>query len=114
MSKTMPNPDADAYWRALTGMGINLLMSKVADTVRLAETVLDLKTVYDETDFAIFCHSGAEWMVHSYASYHNKPLLGLTGDGALRAVGVGMRVYGIDRCEAVARAAAAGHRFCRP
>ena len=43
MSKTMPNPDADAYWRALTGMGINLLMSKVADTVRLAETVLDLK-----------------------------------------------------------------------
>ena len=42
MSKTMPKPDAAAYGRVLTGMGINLLVSQVADTVRFAETVLDL------------------------------------------------------------------------
>ena len=53
MSKTMPKPDAAAYGRALTGMGINLLVSQVADTVRFAETVLGLETVYADTDFAI-------------------------------------------------------------
>ena len=109
MSKTMPKPDAAAYGRALTGMGINLLVSQVADTVRFAETVLGLETVYADTDFAILRHGGAEWMVHSDASYHSNPLLGLTGDGALRGVGVELRVYGVDPDEAAARAAAAGH-----
>ena len=109
MSKTMPKPDAAAYGRALTGMGINLLVSQVADTVRFAETVLGLETVYADTDFAILRHGGAEWMVHSDASYHSNPLLGLTGDGAPRGVGVELRVYGVDPDEAAARAAAAGH-----
>ena len=84
----MPKPDAAAYGRELTGMGINLLVSQVADTVRFAETVLGLETVYADTNFAILSHGGAKWMVHSDASYHNNPLLGLTGDGALRGVGV--------------------------
>ena len=109
MFKTMPKPDADAYGRALTGMGINLLVSHVADTVRFAETVLGLETVYADTDFAILGHGGAEWMVHSDASYHSNPLLGLTGNGALRGVGVELRVYGVDPDKAAARAAAAGH-----
>ena len=109
MSKTMPKPDAAAYGRALTGMGINLLVSQVADTVRFAETVLGLETVYADTDFAILRLGGAEWMVHSDGSYHSNPLLGLTGDGALRGVGVELRVYGVDPDEAAARAAAAGH-----
>ena len=71
--------------------------------------MLDLETVYADTDFAILRHGGVEWMVHSDASYHSNPLLGLTGDGALRGVGVELRVYGVDPDEAAARAAAAGN-----
>ena len=48
-------------------------------------------------------------MMHSDASYHRNPLLGLTGDGALRDVGVELRVYGVDPDQAEARATAAGH-----
>ena len=40
----MPKPDAAAYGGAHTGMGINILISQVADTVRFAETVLGLET----------------------------------------------------------------------
>ena len=105
MSKTMPKPDAAAYGRALTGMGINLLVSQVADTVRFAETVLGLETVYADTDFAILRHGGAEWMVHSDASYHSNPLLGLTGDGALRGVGVELPSSRGSRRRGSARAA---------
>ena len=105
----MPKPDAATYERAHTGMGINLLVSQVADTMRFAETVLGLETVYADTDFTILRHGGADWIVHSDASYHSNPLLGLTGDGALRGVGVELRVYGVDPDEAAARAAAAGN-----
>ena len=114
MSNTVLKPDAAAYGRVLTGMGINLLGSQVADTVRFAETVLGLKTLYADTDFAILQHGGAEWMVHSDAIYYTNPLLGLTGDGALHGVGIELRVYGVDPDEAAARAVAAGHLNCRP
>lgn len=87
MSKTMPKPDAAAYGRARTGMGINLLISQVADT-----------------DFAILHHGCAKWMVHNGASHHSNPLLGLTSNGALRGIGVELRVHGVDQEEEAARA----------
>ena len=59
MSKTTPKPDAAAYRPVLTGMGIDLLVSHFADTVRFAETLLGLETVYADTDFAIRRHGGA-------------------------------------------------------
>ncbi|MGB1006476.1 MAG: hypothetical protein ACPGVX_04830 [Thalassobaculaceae bacterium] len=109
MAETTSKPDGAAYGRALTGMGINILVSQVADTVRFTEDVLGLETVYADADFAILRHGGAEWMVHSDASYHSNPLLGLTGDGAVRGLGVELRIYGVDPDDAAARAAAHDH-----
>lgn len=114
MSETVPKPDATAYGRGLTGMGINILVSQVADTVRFTETVLQLTTVYVDADFAILRHGGSEWMVHGDASYHSNPLLSLTGDGAVRGIGVELRVYGVDPDAAAARAAARGHPVLHP
>ena len=105
----MPKPDAAAYGSALTGMGINLLVSQVAHTVRFAETVLGLETVYAHTDFTSLRHGGAEWMAHNDAGYHSNPLLGLTGDGAVRGFGVESPVYGVDPGGTAARVAAGGY-----
>ena len=63
----------------------------------------------DDADFAVLAHGGQQWMLHGDHTYHSNPLLGLTGDGALRGVGVELRVYGIDPDDAEAKARALGH-----
>ena len=103
---------ADAYGRSLTGMGVNLLVREVARSVAFLTEVLRLKTVYADADFAVLRHGGREGgqdvILHADHTYAEHPLLALTGDGALRGVGVELRLYGIDPDAAEARARARG------
>ncbi len=102
-------PSADAYGRSLRGFGVNMLVRDVARSVGFLAEVLGVEVVYNDRDFAVCRHRGAEWMLHSDASYHSNPLLSLTGDGAIRGAGLELRLYGIDPDAAAARAEAAGH-----
>jgi catechol 2,3-dioxygenase-like lactoylglutathione lyase family enzyme len=104
---------ADAYGRSLTGMGVNLLVREVARSVAFLSEVLGLELVYADADFAVLRHgspggSGQDVILHADHSYAEHPLLALTGDGALRGVGVELRLYGIDPDAAEARARARG------
>ena len=102
----------DAYGRSLTGMGVNLLVREVARSVAFLTEVLRLETVYADADFAVLRHGGREGgqdvILHADHTYAAHPLLALTGDGALRGVGVELRLYGIDPDAAEARARARG------
>ncbi len=109
----MPEPKkpwmaADAYGRSLTGMGVNLLVREVAREVAFLTEVLGLEAVYADADFAVLRHAGQDIMLHADPTYAEHPLLALTGDGALRGVGVELRLYGIDPDAAEARARARG------
>ncbi len=89
-------PSGEAYGRALRGFGVNLLVRDVLASVRFLVEVLEVEQVYSDADFALMRHQGMEFMLHADGTYHSNPLLGLTGDGAIRGVGVELRVYGVD------------------
>jgi catechol 2,3-dioxygenase-like lactoylglutathione lyase family enzyme len=72
------------------------------------QDVLGLEGVYGDADFAVLRHDGQDLILHADHTYSEHPLLALTGDGALRGVGVELRLYGIDPDAAEARARARG------
>ncbi len=101
-------PAGDEYGRRLRGLGINLLVRDVLATVGFLVEVMELEQVYSNPDFAILRHQGMELMLHADGTYHSNPLLGLTGDGAIRGVGVELRLYGVAPDGAAKRAEARG------
>jgi catechol 2,3-dioxygenase-like lactoylglutathione lyase family enzyme len=101
-------PDGAVYGKALRGFGVNLLVRDVLASVAFHVQILGVEHVYSNADFAIMRHQGIEWMLHADHTYHDNPLLGLTGDGAVRGVGCELRLYGIDPDAAADRARARG------
>jgi catechol 2,3-dioxygenase-like lactoylglutathione lyase family enzyme len=104
---------ADDYGRSLRGFGVNLLVRDVARAAAFQTEVLALEMVYQDSDVAVVRHRDAtgravEWMLHADHAYAAHPLLGLTGDGALRGAGVELRLYDHDPDGAEARARARG------
>ncbi len=103
-----PWMDAADYGRSLKGFGVNLLVRDVARSAAFLSEVLELEEVYSDVDFAVLRYAGHDVIVHADHTYSEHPLLGLTGDNALRGVGVELRVYGVDPDAAEARARARG------
>ena len=103
-----PWMSAPDYGRSLRGMGVNLLVREVARSVAFLTEVLGLETVYEDADFAVLRHAGQDVILHADHTYGAHPLLTLTGDGALRGVGVELRLYDVDPDAAEARARARG------
>ena len=101
-------PAAD-YGRSLAGFGVNLLVRDVGRAVAFLTEILGVTAVHATRDFAVMAHGGQQWMLHGDHTYHSHPLLALTGDGALRGIGVELRLYGIDPDAAEAKARAAGY-----
>ncbi len=100
---------ADAFGRSLRGLGVNLLVPKIMPVLEFATEVLSLEAVYSDDDFAVLRHGDHSWMLHADHTYHAHPLLALTGDGALRGVGLELRVYGVDPDLAEGRARERGY-----
>ena len=102
---------AEEYGRSLKGLGINLLVRDVARSVAFATDVLGATVAFADRDFAVLryktARAEAEWMLHADHTYGDHPLLALTGDNALRGVGVELRLHGLDPDAA----AAAAHRL---
>jgi uncharacterized glyoxalase superfamily protein PhnB len=109
VQSTSCRPDGATYRRALTGIGFNLLVDDMSRTLDFLRQVLTLEPVYADTDFAIMRHDGMEFMLHSDASYHSNPLLGLLEQGAMRGTGVELRLYGVDPDTAASQAQSLGH-----
>lgn len=107
-TQDVEKPNGAAYGKALKSFGVNLLVRDVLAAVRFQVEVLGAEQVYSDTDFAIMRHQGSEWMLHGDHTYHDNPLLGLTGDGAMRGVGCELRLYGVDPDQAAERARARG------
>lgn len=103
-----PFMPAAAYGRGLRGMGVNLLVRDVPRAVAFQTEVLGASCVYADQDFAVLRLGAGEWMLHADHSFADHPLLALTGDGALRGVGVELRLYDADPDACAARARAAG------
>ena len=107
-----PWMEAPAYGRSLRGFQVNLLVKDVARSVTFAREVLEASVIYADADFAVLRHgAGPEWMLHADHTYGSHPLLGLTGDGALRGAGVELRLHDHDPDKAAKKAASLGYTF---
>jgi catechol 2,3-dioxygenase-like lactoylglutathione lyase family enzyme len=99
---------APEYGRSLQGLSVNLLVRDVARAVAFQREVLGATVVYSDADFAVLRRElpggQAEWMLHADHTYGDHPLLGLTGDNALRGVGAELRLHGCDPDAAAAAA----------
>ncbi len=51
---------AEDYGRSLSGLGVNLLVTSVEESMRFATSVLSAKVVYGDIDFAVLQASGTE------------------------------------------------------
>lgn len=107
------------YGRSLRGFGVNLLVKDIGRAVAFQEEVLAVQVVYQDPDIAVLRHrdrngAGHEWMLHADHSFADHPLLALTGDGALRGVGIELRLYDHDPDAAEARARARGDHVLAP
>ena len=108
-----PWMSGDDYGRSLRGFGVNLLVKDIPRSVAFQTEVLATEVVYSDADFAVIRHidaegRGHEWMLHADHSFHDHPLLALTGDGAVRSAGIELRLYDHDPDAAEARARARG------
>lgn len=100
---------ADDYGRSLKGLGINLLVRDVAESVEFTQTVLGAEVVYADADFAVLRHGDAEWMLHADHTYEDNPLHGFVTDLEGRGAGAELRLHHCDPDKAEAAARAAGY-----
>jgi catechol 2,3-dioxygenase-like lactoylglutathione lyase family enzyme len=107
-----PWMSADDYGRSLRGLSVNLLVRDVAASAAFHRAVLGASVVYADADFAVLRRAllggEVEWMLHADHTYGSHPLLALTGDNALRGVGVELRLHGVDPDAAVRAAVSHG------
>ena len=114
MATDQETPDGYAYGRALTGFGVNLLVSDIKRMTDFLSGVFGLTTAYSDREFAIIRHSNHEFMLHHDSTYGNNPMLTITGDVAIRGAGVELRLYGCDPDQACERASKSGHDILQP
>lgn len=102
-------PDAEAFGRGLgPGMGVNLLVTDVAASVRFQSQVLGAQVQYWDADFAIMAMSGTVWMLHHDRTYRSHPMIGIASGADGRGAGAELRLYGCDPDRAVQAAETAG------
>ncbi len=98
----MPAPD---YGRSLQGLGVNLLVREIAQSLLFHQDVLEAEVVYSDPDFAVLRRGDIEWMLHADHTYQSHPLHDQLTPGLSRGVGAELRLHGRDpdAAEAAAR-----------
>ncbi len=96
------------FGASLRGLGLNLLVHDVGAQVAFLEHVFWMRAHQPTADFAIMVYGDQVFQLHSDATYHANPLLGLLPEMPPRGAGIEIRLYDTDPEEACARAEAAG------
>lgn len=99
---------AEEFGSSLRGIGLNLLVRDVLAEARFLTAVFDMQTHRANTDFAIMTYHGQIFQLHSDATYHSNPLLGLLPETPPRGAGLEIRLYDTDPDLAARRAEPAG------
>lgn len=102
-------PDAAAFGKSLTGVGISLLVTDVPAAVKFSEEILHANAMYADDTFAIMRHGESVWMLHHDGTYHSNPMLGLVQGQDGRGRGVELRLYNQDPDEAERAARETGY-----
>lgn len=99
---------AGDFGASLRGIGLNLLVRDVKAQCAFLETVFGTQSHQVSADFAIITYGDQVFQLHSDATYHSNPMLGLIPENPPRGGGIEIRFYDTDPEEAVAKAKGAG------
>ncbi len=105
---------AEAFGASLKGIGLNLLVRNVKETVAFLETVFGMNAHQATDDFAIMVYGEQLFQLHADHTYSNNPLQGLLPETPPRGAGIELRLYDTDPDQAVERAEALGATILQP
>ncbi|WP_424947036.1 VOC family protein [Candidatus Spongiihabitans sp.] len=95
----------------LDDFGVNLLVSKVHNTVKFLTTVFDFTALRSSTDYALLKHRDRLYQLHGDQTYAAHPLAALLPEAGVRGVGVELRLYQVDPDRAERRARQGGYEI---
>lgn len=96
---------AEDFGRSLGGLGLNVLVRDVSETVSFLRDVFDMEPHRQSQDFAIMTYGGQVFQVHADHTYHSHPLPSLIPESGPRGGGIEIRLYETDPDMAAERAA---------
>jgi catechol 2,3-dioxygenase-like lactoylglutathione lyase family enzyme len=106
----IPNtPSASEYGRSLKGMGVNLIVRNLAQSITFASQVLGAKVSFSTPNFAAMTFEGSDFMFHVDETYKTNPLFGSLQGGEARGIGVELRCFGCNPDLAEAKARESGY-----
>ncbi len=95
------------FGAGLRGIGLNLLVRDVPRQAAFLSETFGMTAHRVTADFAIMVYGGQAFQLHSDATYHNNPLLGLVPENPPRGGGLEIRLYDSDPDAVCLRVAAA-------
>ena len=105
---------ADAYGRTLTGLSVNLIVRDIARSLPFYTSVLGLRLLFSDEDFAAFEGDGVRLQIHADHTYDRMPWAPRLAESGKRGLGAEIRILGIDPDAAERRAREYGARVLVP
>ena len=102
------------YGRTLSGLSVNLIVRDVARSVPFYTSVLELRLLYSDEDFAAFERDGVKLQLHADHAYSGMPWASLLREHGRRGLGAEIRILGIDPDAAQQRARDGGFTVAVP
>ncbi len=102
------------YGRTLSGLSVNLIVRDVARSVPFYSSVLELRLLYSDEDFAAFERDGVKLQLHADHAYSGMPWASLLREYGRRGLGAEIRILGIDPDAAEQRARDGGFTVAVP
>jgi len=102
------------YGRTLSGLSLNLIVRDVARSVPFYTSVLELRLLYSDEDFAAFERDGVKLQLHADHAYSGMPWASLLREHGRRGLGAEIRILGIDPDAAQQRARDGGFTVAVP
>ena len=102
------------YGRTLSGLSLNLIVRDVARSVPFYTSVLELRLLYSDEDFAALERDGVKLQLHADHAYSGMPWASLLRERGKRGLGAEIRILGIDPDAAQQRARDGGFTVAVP
>ena len=109
--KNLNELSAAEMGHALSGFGVNMLVSDVFATVKFLRTVFDFTAARASADYAVLVHREQLYQLHADATYTSHPLPAHLPEAGLRGAGLELRLYQVDPDRAEQRARLGGYEI---
>lgn len=95
---------ADKFGASLSGLGMNLLVSDIANSILFVSRVFECSVVYQDADIGVLSISSGTLLLHADHTYSDHPFSASVAGVEARGGGLEIRLYECDPDKAEQRA----------